>query len=90
MSQTLASNEHMIFVIDGGSTDSTLSHVKDMIEESKKSNGPRIVLLNNENRFVPHARNMALKQLPEEITHVLEYNGHISSKPDNLIHLKSE
>ena len=90
MSQTLSSNEHMIFVVDGGSTDSTLSHVRDMIEESKKSNGPRIVLLNNENRFVPHARNMALKQLPEEITHVLEYNGHISSKPDHLMRLKSE
>lgn len=90
MSQTLPVNEYMIFVIDGGSTDATVSIVKDLIEESMESNGPKIVLLNNENKYVPHARNMALKHLPEEITHILEYNGHISSKPDHLLHLKSE
>ena len=90
MTQTLSSNEHMIFVIDGGSTDSTPSLVEDMIKESRNSNGPRIILLTNENKYVPHARNMALKHLPEEITHVLEYNGHISSKPDHLLSLKSE
>ena len=72
ISQTLPSSEHMIIVVDGGSTDSTVSIVNDMVAESKKSNGPEIVVLNNENRYVPHARNMALQNLSEGITHVLE------------------
>ena len=90
ISQTLPSSEHMILVVDGGSTDSTVSIVNELIAESKKNNGPEIVLLHNENRYVPHARNMALQHLSESITHVLEYNGHIKSGPEHLLRLKSE
>jgi glycosyltransferase involved in cell wall biosynthesis len=90
ITQTLPSSEHMILVVDGGSIDSTVSIVKNMIYESKKTNGPVIVLLHNENRYVPHARNMALSNLSEGITHVLEYNGHIKSGPEHLLLLKSE
>ena len=90
ISQTLPSSEHMILVVDGGSSDSTVSIVNDMIAESKKRKGPGIVLLHNENRYVPHARNMALQNLPEGITHLLEYNGHIKSGPEHLLRLKSE
>lgn len=90
ISQTLPSSEHMIIVVDGGSTDSTVSIVNDMVAESKKSNGPEIVVLNNGNRYVPHARNMALQNLSEGITHVLEYNGHIKSEPEHLLRMKHE
>ena len=90
VSQTLPSSEHMIFVIDGGSTDSTVFIVNELITKSKANRGPQIVLLHNENRYVPHARNMALEHLPESITHILEYNGHIASDPGHLSLLKSE
>lgn len=90
ISQTLAPCEHMILIIDGGSTDSTVSIVNEKIAESKEKNGPEVLLLHNEARFVPHARNMALKHLPNEITHVLEYNGHIQSEANHLQQLKSE
>ena len=90
ISQTLASNEHMVVVVDGGSTDSTVAVVNEMILKSQEANGPEIILLSNKDRFVPQARNMALNFLPAEVTHILEYNGHIKSEPDHLLRLKSE
>ena len=90
ISQTLAPSEHMILVLDGGSIDSTVSIVNEKIAESKRKSGPNILLLHNEGRFVPHARNMALVSLPSEVTHILEYNGHIKSKSNHLEQLKSE
>lgn len=90
VSQTLSSDEHMVVVVDGGSTDSTVAIVNEMISKSLEVNGPEIILLNNKDRFVPQARNMALNFLPDEVTHILEYNGHIKSEPDHLLRLKSE
>lgn len=90
ITQTLCPSEHIILVVDGGSTDSTVSIVNEKIAESKKKGGPKVLLLHNEGRFVPHARNMALKCLPKEVTHMLEYNGHIKSEANHLEQLKSE
>ena len=36
-----------------------------------------------------HARNLALKHLPESVTHVLEFNGHIEIDSNHLEQLKS-
>jgi GT2 family glycosyltransferase len=41
-------------------------------------------LIDNPNRFVPHARNLALQNLPDSVTHLLEFNGHIEVEPDHL------
>ena len=38
-------------------------------------------------RFVPHARNLALQHLPESITHLLEFNGHIEIGRDHLVQM---
>ena len=44
--------------------------------------------LDNPDRFVPHARNLAL-QLPESVTHVLEFNGHIVIGRDHLVQMQA-
>ena len=36
-----------------------------------------------------HARNLAMQHLPESITHVLEFNGHIEADVDHLLKLKT-
>ena len=37
---------------------------------------------------MPHARNLALQHLPESITHLLEFNGHIEIGRDHLVQMK--
>ena len=86
--QTLPANEHVIFVLDGGSKDATKDIVENLRANLDPTKHPTINLLDNPDRFVPHARNLALQQLPESITHVLEFNGHIEIETNHLVQLK--
>ena len=46
-----------LFIIDGGSTDSTINIVKKWIKKY-----PNIILINNPHRYVPHALNLGIKR----------------------------
>ena len=87
--QSIPSNEHMIVVLDGGSTDRTKDLVQSIQDGVKLDEQPLIQLIDNPNRFVPHARNLALQNLPDSVTHLLEFNGHIEVEPDHLSKMKA-
>lgn len=89
LDQSLPSNEHIILVFDGGSGDATREIIRAIQEGLNKDKHPLLQLCDNPGRFVPHARNLALKNLPESVTHVLEFNGHIEVDPNHLEKLKS-
>ncbi len=86
--QSLPANEHTILVLDGGSTDATKEIVQRICDELDPNQHPSIRLLDNPSRFVPHARNLALQHLPDSITHLLEFNGHIEIERDHLVQMK--
>ena len=87
--QSLPADEHMIVVMDGGSTDATKDIVQSMMNGLNQDDQPTLLYYDNPGRFVPHARNLALQQLPESITHVLEFNGHIEAGVEHLMKLKT-
>lgn len=82
--QTLPPEEHMILVLDGGSSDSTCKEVHEAIERSKKRGGPRIELHSNPQKYVAEARNLALTLLPDSVRHTVELIGHSTVEPDHL------
>lgn len=84
MTQTWPAERHLVHVLDGGSTDGTRAHVERLAAESAANGGPRILLLDNPGRFVPHARNRSLERLPPETTHLLEMSGHAWIPEDHL------
>ncbi len=86
--QSLPAREHVIFVLDGGSTDATRDIVQNICSGLDATKHPAIHLLDNVGRFVPHARNLALQQMSESITHVLEFNGHIEIETNHLLRMK--
>ena len=73
--QSLPANEHMILVMDGGSTDATKEIIQSMMRKLDGDKHPTLVYHENPGRFVPHARNLAMQHLPESITHVLNSMG---------------
>ena len=87
--QSIPPNEHMIVVLDGGSTDRTKDLVQSIQDGVKLDEQPLIQLIDNPNRFVPHARNLAMQNLPDSVTHLLEFNGHIEIEPDHLSKMKA-
>ena len=89
LQQSLPAEEHIIMVLDGGSSDATKEIVRNIQEGLKGEQHPEIYLYENPGRFVPHARNLALQKLPDSITHVLEFNGHIEVEPNHLAELKT-
>ena len=57
-----------VMVLDGGSTDSTL----DLLSEY----GDLITVINNPGKRVAQARNLALDNISDQVTHCLEIIGH--------------
>ena len=61
--QDLPASEFDVLVLDGGSTDGTL----DFLEGHRPSSGYGFQVLNNPERTVPHARNLALAHLADDV-----------------------
>tara|TARA_B110000116_G_scaffold41352_1_gene33711 strand:- start:326 stop:1384 length:1059 start_codon:yes stop_codon:yes gene_type:complete len=90
MTQTWPAQQHLIHVVDGGSDDGTRQIVEELAKKSAAEGGPEILLLENPERFVAEARNLSLKQLPDEATHVLEMIGHVWVPPKHIESRMSE
>ena len=78
-----------ILVVDGGSTDNTLS----ILEEY----GSQIQVLNNPDKRVSQARNLALNKIEDNVTHLLEIIGHsyidsdhVENRVQDLLNLEKE
>ena len=84
--QTISSDTYTIIVVDGGSTDSTISLVEQIIDSNQPLR-PTVSLIDNPHRAVPHARNIALQQLPKSVEFVVEHIGH-SMVESNFLELR--
>ena len=62
--QSLPADEHMILVMDGGSTDATREIIQSVMSNLDGDKHPTLLYHENPGRFVPHARNLALQHLP--------------------------
>ena len=84
MKQSLPPSQHMILILDGGSTDSTRSIVENAIRKSEESNGPVIELHDNPGKYVAEARNLAMSLLPKSVEFTVELIGHCTVEPSHL------
>ncbi len=84
LNQSLPASQHMILVLDGGSQDGTVGVVERLISEHQGEAWPRLVLEMNSQRTVPHARNLALRILPESVEFMVEMIGHATVDVDHL------
>ncbi|MCS5533851.1 MAG: glycosyltransferase [Candidatus Poseidoniaceae archaeon] len=76
ISQDHPAHDHIILVLDGGSSDNTISEIESMIKKSKQIDGPLIELATNPGKHVSNARNLALNLIPASVTHLIELIGH--------------
>ena len=81
--QTYPASKHHIYVVDGNSSDGTPEIIKDFI--SKLEDGmPKITLLNNPNRYVSQARNIAFEKISENTEYVFETVAHATFPVDHI------
>jgi succinoglycan biosynthesis protein ExoA len=73
--------EKELFIIDGGSTDRTVSIVKDYISKNKN-----IILIQNEKKYVPFALNLAIPKCRGEI--IVRLDAHSVYDPNYFIAIK--
>ena len=73
ITQTYPKDRHRIHIVDGGSTDSTLEIVRRIKEENENFS---ITILENSQRRVPHARNLSLRNMDDDVELVFEVNAH--------------
>ena len=84
LEQTIEPARHMIVVLDGGSTDGTQRVVKGIMEEHQGDDYPQLSFMENPNRTVAHARNLALSTLPDSVEFLVELIGLRTVPPDHL------
>ncbi len=81
--QTYPSSLHQIIVVDGNSKDGTPELVQEYIKKQTDSQ-PKIILLENPNRFVSQARNIAFENLPHNAEYIFETIGHATFPQNHL------
>jgi succinoglycan biosynthesis protein ExoA len=84
MHQTLLAHQHMILVLDGGSTDGTPDLLMTLKQRWSGPEYPELRVIENPERTVPHARNLALKHLPPSVKFLVEMIGHAAVENDHL------
>ena len=84
LQQSLHPSRHMILVIDGHSTDATVELVNNIIEKHQGDEWPLVQLVDNPQRSVAHARNLALNALPSSVEFLVEMIGHATVGPEHL------
>ena len=84
LQQSLHPSRHMILVVDGHSTDATVELVTKIMEQHQGDEWPLLQLVNNPQRSVAHARNIALKTLPSSVEFLVEMIGHATVGPEHL------
>lgn len=84
LNQSLTPSDHMILVLDGGSDDGTVETVQRLMAEHQGETWPRLVLEENPQRTVAHARNLALRLLPESVQYIVEMIGHATVESEHL------
>ena len=70
VNQTISNDQHIIVVLDGGSTDQSIQIIKQFIETN--SEGPEIILASNDGKYVAEARNLAMDLVPNSVEYFLE------------------
>ncbi len=84
MHQSLPPEQHMVLVLDGGSTDETRRLVRRFMDRCSGPEFPMLQLVENPSRTVPHARNLALQLLPESVVFLVEMIGHAKVEANHL------
>ena len=82
--QTIDPASHMVLVLDGGSIDGTPALVERLIAEHTGPQWPQVVLVDNPNKTVAHARNLAMELLPESVEYMVEMIGHAQVDRNHL------
>ena len=70
VNQTVSIDQHIIIVLDGGSTDQSVKLIEQFIEQNTE--GPQIILTKNDGKYVAEARNLAMDLVPNSVKYFLE------------------
>jgi len=88
VSQTISADQHIIVVLDGGSTDKSIQVIEQFIEQNTE--GPEIIFAKNDGKYVAEARNLAIDLVPNSVKYFLEIIGHCTVKEDHIATLLRE
>ena len=70
VNQTISTDQHIIVVLDGGSTDKSIQIIEQFIEQHTE--GPEIIFARNDGKYVAEARNLAMNLVPNSVKYFLE------------------